>query len=51
VSGDSLVRAKIGSCLGTRTAIITPNAHKVIECGGHDGRVWQVMCQCKLTEG
>ena len=50
VSGDSLVRAKIGIRPRARPAIIAPSAHKVIESGGHDHGVWLVMFQCKLTE-
>ncbi len=32
VSGDSLIRAKIGISSGAWAAIITPTTHKVIEC-------------------
>ncbi len=46
--------SKKGICPGAWAAIIAPRAHKVIECDrlrhGSDGRVWQVMFLCKLTE-
>ena len=54
VSGDCLIRAKIGISLGAWAAIITPTAHKVIECDRlrhiSDGRVRQAMFLCKMAE-
>jgi len=54
VSGDGLIRAKIGISSGAWAAIITPTTHIVIECDRlwhySQGRVRQVMFLCKLAE-
>ena len=44
VSGNSLVRGKVGVCSAALAAFIAPTAHKGMERGrtGH-GRVWQVV--------